>query len=76
MFGFGIGKLILLVVVILGVWYGFKLFGRLEQNRKRQISERREQDSEETGKMEQCKICETYVLASSAANCGKEGCPY
>ena len=29
MFGFGIGKLILLVLVILGVWYGFKLIGRV-----------------------------------------------
>ena len=76
MFGFGIGKLILLVLVILGVWYGFKLIGRLEQNRKRQLSQRREQTSDESGQMEQCKICKTYVLADSATNCGKEGCPY
>ena len=76
MFGFGIGKLILLVLIILGVWYGFKLIGRLEQNRKRQISEKRAEPSDKSGQMEQCKVCSTYVLASGAVNCGKEGCPY
>ena len=76
MFGFGIGKLILLVLVILAVWYGFKLIGRLDQNRKRQLSENRSKAPDESGQMEQCKVCKTYVVASGAVNCGKEGCPY
>lgn len=76
MLGFGLGKIILLVLIVLGVWYGFKLFTRLEQNRKRQLSESRAKQPENSGQMEKCKVCGTYVIASGAANCGKEGCPY
>ena len=34
MLGFGLGKLIVLVAVVVGVWYGFKLVSRLERERK------------------------------------------
>lgn len=26
--------------------------------------------------MAQCAVCEAYVPATSASNCGKDGCPY
>ena len=26
--------------------------------------------------MTQCAVCEAYVPATSASNCGKDGCPY
>lgn len=76
MFGFGLGKLIVLVLVIVGIWYGFKLVSRLERERKRRISEQRSQDTESVDKMERCPVCDTYVVAATARNCGRDGCPY
>ena len=37
MFGFSIQKLIFTVAIILIVWYGFKVIGRLDKKRKAQI---------------------------------------
>ena len=36
MFGFSLGKLIVLVAVIAAVWYGFKYVSRLQYQRERQ----------------------------------------
>lgn len=42
MFGFSITKLLVLAGVILVVWYGFKLVGRLDSARKAEAKLRRE----------------------------------
>jgi uncharacterized protein len=76
MFGFGFGKLIVLVAVVAAVWYGFKLVSRLEQQRKRRVKEQGKQDADSVGKMEKCPVCDTYVVAADAQNCGRDGCPY
>ena len=76
MFGFGPIKLIVLVAVIVAVWYGFKLISRLERQRKRRLKEQRQQDTESVDKMEKCPVCDTYVVAAAARDCGREGCPY
>ena len=76
MLGFGLGKLIVLVAVVAGVWYGFKLLSRLERQRKRRLKEQRQQDKESVDKMEKCPVCDTYVVAATAQNCGGDGCPY
>jgi len=76
MFGFGIGKLLVLAIIVAAVWYGFKLIGRLDQQRKRKIAENEKKPADSVGKMEKCPVCGTYVLAKGAADCGREGCPY
>ena len=76
MLGFGLGKLLVLVAVVVGVWYGFKLVSRLERARKRQVRENRNQGTDSVGKMEKCPVCDTYVVASDPGNCGRPDCPY
>ena len=76
MFGFGIGKLLVLVIIVAAVWYGFKLVGRLDRQRRDKIARERKKDTDSVGKMERCKVCGTYVVAGRADNCGRPGCPY
>ena len=76
MFGIGLGKLLLLVLAVAAVWYGFKLVGRLDRKRKAKPAGNKKQDTGSIGKMDQCPVCGTYVVADRAANCGRQGCPY
>ena len=76
MFGFGLGKLLILVIVVAAVWYGFKFVGRLDRKRKREIEGEKSKPSDSIGEMEKCRICGTYVVAGRAENCGRKGCPY
>ena len=46
MFGFSLSKLLVLAAVILAVWYGFKLVGRLDAARKTEAKLRRQAESE------------------------------
>jgi hypothetical protein len=39
MFGIGFGKLLLLVLIVVAVWYGFKFVGRLDQKRKQYLAD-------------------------------------
>ncbi|MCZ6861067.1 MAG: hypothetical protein O7I42_12485 [Alphaproteobacteria bacterium] len=75
MFGFSIGKLAVLAAIIAAVWYGFKLYHRLEAKRAAEQLGRR--DSKDTGEaMVECKACGVYNPASGAKNCGRADCPY
>lgn len=88
MFGFSLTKLLVLVAIVLGVWYGFKLIGRLDAARKQEARLRgREQrrapargaaapGPAEAEEMVQCPACKAYVPASGASNCGRPDCPY
>ncbi|MFP6731400.1 MAG: hypothetical protein VCD50_14740 [Alphaproteobacteria bacterium] len=89
MFGFGLQKLLLLAVLIGGVWYGFKYFGRLDAARKKvEKAARAAADkvvdsisdtpptTTTTQDMERCETCGDFVAAGSATSCGREACPY
>ena len=91
MFGFSIQKLLVLVAVIGAVWYGFKLIGRLDQNRKAGLRQqggerkaggfpwsKRNQpaDPGEAQDMVQCPGCQAYVPAQGASACERDDCPY
>jgi len=76
MFGFGFGKLLLLVIIVAVIWYGFKFVGRVDEQRKRKVEEERKKSSQSIGEMEKCRVCGTYVVAGKAENCGRKGCPY
>lgn len=76
MLGFGLGKLLILVLVVLGVWYGFKFVSRLDEKRKKRLEQESEKESQVSGEMIECPVCKTFVVAKSAKDCGKKGCPY
>lgn len=46
MFGFSVTKLLLLAAIIAGVWYGFKMIGRLDSARKSEAKLRARQAQE------------------------------
>jgi uncharacterized protein len=84
MFGFSLGKLLILVVIIGGVWYGFKLMGRLNEarngrgpgrvgGRRKKVRARVDADSQE---MVECDVCGAYVAAVGATSCDRADCPY
>ena len=75
MFGFSLTKLVVLAVIILAVWYGYKYVTRLTGQGNR--VGRQGPDAEvDAADMVKCPICDTYLPRSSAKNCGKPNCPY
>jgi uncharacterized protein len=84
MFGLGFSKLLVLVVVILAVWYGFKYVGRVEQvrqtlKRARDAAQARSRGGPRTIEAEdmvKCRACGTYVAAAGATRCGRSDCPW
>ncbi len=88
MFGFSLQKLLVLAAILGAVWYAFKFIGRLDQRRKRALKTRRQGGNGETAggetagsvaraeEMVQCPVCQVYVAAGGAGNCGREDCPY
>jgi hypothetical protein len=76
MFGFGIGKLIVLAAIVAAVWYGYKFVNRLDQKRKREAAESKSQNTETIDKMVKCSSCGTYAVDTGAAQCGECGSPY
>ena len=79
-------KLIVLVGIVAAVWYGFKLFTRLQEARKtdaalRQNSAKRPGAARgeahvEAEDMVQCPVCQAYVPARGTSSCGRDDCPY
>jgi len=83
MFGLSIGKLILTVAVVAGVFYGWKWLGRLQALRSAEGKRvRREQrrpsppPATEAVDMIACPTCGDYVPATGATHCGRKDCPY
>ncbi len=78
MFGFSLGKLIVLVAIVVAVWYGFRFLGRLERQRKRRLRRqaRAERERGGIGRMVRCPVCGAYVAADISGSCGKVDCPY
>ncbi len=84
MFGFSLTKLLVLAAIVSAIWYAFKLIGRLDQRRKREIKARRDNPGgggavNVPGKPEemvQCPVCESYVAAQGVGPCGRDDCPY
>ncbi|MGB0629201.1 MAG: hypothetical protein ACPGRZ_00775 [Alphaproteobacteria bacterium] len=65
-------KLIVLLLIIGAVWYGFKMIGRRNINKQAEDARRDRVAGED---MTQCAVCGTYV-PTSQSDCGREGCPY
>lgn len=72
MFGFSLPKILLLVVIIAVVWYGFKAVGRI--NAKRNASEDdsvadASSSSADAEEMVQCPKCGAYFARSEPHTC-------
>ncbi len=73
MFGFSLTKLVVLLVVIVFVWQGFKHFGRVAN--KAQPKETKATAGPERIDTVECTSCGVYVSAA-ASGCGRKDCPY
>ena len=83
MFGFSIQKLLFTIAIIVIVWYGFKLVGRIDKKRRAQLKSARKRrgsppptSDSGTEDMVQCVVCGTYIAARGARSCGRSDCRY
>jgi len=85
--GLSFGKLVVLAILILVVWYGFKYASRVEAVRqalKREMAAQRERARTQAKPgptlaaedLVKCNRCGSYVAAHAAAGCGRADCPY
>ena len=64
-------KIIVLLLIIGAVWYGYKMIGRRNANKQARDARTDRIESED---MTACKVCGTYVT-ESPSNCRREQCP-
>jgi hypothetical protein len=84
MFGFSLPKLLVLILIIAVIWYGFKWVTEVDRDRRRKVKEEKQAaKAERSGPaqvdahdMVKCPRCGTFVAPASARNCGREDCPY
>jgi uncharacterized protein len=92
MFGMSFGKLLLLAILILIVWYGFKYAARVEavkQNLRAEALRHRQGGNGGSGgarertpaarpveDLVKCQRCGAFVSSVGTANCGKPQCPW
>jgi len=82
MLGFSLPKLLLLIILIAVIWYGFKYMARLDAVRRAVRDEfLRQQQARRRPKLEaedlvKCMRCGAYVAAQGAAACGRADCPW
>ena len=69
-------KLIVLAALIAIAWYGFKLFGRLDAQRKGAVARKREESGPHVAETVKCRECGAYIAEDAKSDCGKPGCPF
>ena len=84
---FSFQKLLILLLIVGVVWYGFKFVTRLQQARDSEGKPRSRvrggkppasepSASAEVEDMVRCPTCGAFVAARSASPCGRDDCPY
>jgi len=64
MLGFSLSKLLVLILIIAAVWFGFKWAGKLDQARKARLRESGSGSGEgDSRDLAECPACGTYVTA-------------
>jgi uncharacterized protein len=77
MLGFSLSKLLVLILIVAAIWYGFKWIGRLDRERKAKLRESESGRRDGTGRdLVQCAACGTYVT-EWLGRCpeGRRDCP-
>jgi hypothetical protein len=76
-------KLLLLILVVVGLWYGVRWMARVQRVLERQERKAEQQPGRAPARaepklaaedMQRCPVCATFVTGTSS--CGKAGCPY
>lgn len=68
-------KYLILILVIVAVWYGFRYVNRrAELGRKPPSSPPQPQTHAED--LAACRVCDAYVAEATAKSCGRKDCPY
>ena len=65
-------KWLVLILIVIGVWYGFKAITRRNKARQVEAARRRREGIKD---MRACTVCDTYV-PTEQSDCGRDGCPY
>ena len=65
-------KWLVLVLIVIGVWYGFAAITRRNKARQVEAARRRRDGIKD---MRPCSVCDAYVPAEQE-NCGRDGCPH
>lgn len=83
MFGLGFPKLVLLAIIVVVVWYGYRYIQRIEAVRRALRDEllRRQQTARPSRPVEaedlvKCATCGSYVPSHHATACGRPDCPW
>ncbi|MBL4720104.1 MAG: hypothetical protein JKY20_03085 [Alphaproteobacteria bacterium] len=69
-------KIIVLTVIVIAVWHGFKFVGRLDSQRKAKLARQASEDAKIITDTVQCPTCNAYVNAAAPGSCGQADCPY
>jgi len=81
MFGaMSLQKILIVAAIVVAVWYGFRLVGRLAAERRAlqkagRKHGRRVRETAAVEDMVRCRLCGDYVPASGALTCDRLGCP-
>lgn len=82
MFGMpSLGKILILVAIISAIWFGFRLLGQLDRQRRDVARKEKERaraqrpTPRQVDDMAKCEVCGTFV-ARGSNSCGKPGCPF
>lgn len=80
MFGIpSFNKLAILIAIVIAVWYGFKLIGQFDRQRRELARRAKDAPKKPVASVEdtvKCPVCDTYVARAGAATCGRSHCPY
>jgi hypothetical protein len=81
MFGFSLGKIVVATILILAVWYGFKMMSRIGEVRADALARQPKPPGKgganklEVEDLTECKRCGAFVSAGAKA-CARGDCPY
>jgi len=86
-FGFSIPKLLLLIVLLLVVWYGFKLIEHRTSRRdeiekaaeaavRRNVEQRQSKERASSVETAECATCGSFVPRESPTACERSDCPH
>lgn len=81
MFGFSLGKLVVATILILAVWYGFRMMTRIGEVRADALARNPKPQAKgganklEVEDLVECKRCNAFVSAGAKA-CVRDDCPY
>ena len=73
-----LSKLLLLVAIISAIWFGFRLLGQLDRQRRdaaRQEKKAAAAKARQVDDMVKCAVCDAFTARGSKA-CGRAGCPF